>query len=142
MYSFVFATKSVVLAAVQFSQLASSKAYAAKLAAQYCAHVIAYGCTQAEYDLVSSIMANKTDDTDMAQFKAKAKPAYVAPVATKAGSCGKCMGSGTYQWGWDGKGFRYSGVCFDCKGKSVMDKADVVRDTYYHNHIEKLDFAH
>jgi DnaJ-class molecular chaperone len=74
----------------------------------------------------------------------RAAQAYEQVLARKdaeqkaAEPCHKCGGSGEYHWGWDGQQFTRHGLCFDCKGKGHMDLADVRRDAYYHDHIQRI----
>jgi excinuclease UvrABC ATPase subunit len=48
----------------------------------------------------------------------------------KPGRCEKCIGTGVYAWGANGKA-KHSGACFSCRGSGRQDEAQIKRNCAY-----------
>lgn len=62
-------------------------------------------------------------------------PEMVLPEAVR--KCGKCLGTGTYEWEAllpQGGTVHREGPCWDCKGKGHQTQSDILRDNAYHDH--------
>ena len=51
------------------------------------------------------------------------------------GRCGKCRGTGTYNWGGSVNGHsRFSGQCNSCRGTGRQTMRDMMRNRTYNTH--------
>lgn len=76
---------------------------------------------------------------ELAEKRAKGKPVtaqqWVDAAKDAVVKCGRCSGTGLYQWGASVNGvMQKSGPCYRCQGTGKQGQEDFKRNWYYDNH--------
>jgi len=131
MYNVLFTVGSEreIVHAEQFAVFEFIAKTAARLEKQFGVHIITLGANSEKFKLAEKHLAGRTMEDDDRMMAA----AHMGEVPVE---CSRCGSTGTYHWGAVVNGVpSRSGKCFDCAGKGKMDRADVKRDSYYHDHV-------